>query len=136
MRTLIAACVAGGLAGCAALSGNVDDNGRVFRETANAPIDANLEPLAAEPSIQILSDRLPGRRDPESARSAGEPASACEAERYQSLIGMTATDVERQRLPETSRMLEYGSVYTQDYVPARLNVHLDQNGRVYRVICG
>jgi hypothetical protein len=134
MRLLFAACVLGTLAGCGALSGNVDDGGRVFREAQEAPISANLEPPAAEPSIEILSDRIPGR-GVGGSRNVSED-SACEAERWQQLIGMTAADVQSQRLPENVRVIEWGGMVTQDYVPARLNVHLDQNGRVYRVICG
>ncbi len=133
MRTLIAACALVALAGCGALNGTVDDGGRVFREAQDAPIDANLEPLAAQPSIQLLNDRLPGRGT--GSRTVSED-SACEAERWQQLIGMTAADVEDQRLPGNVRVIEWGGMVTQDYVPARMNVHLDQNGRVYRVICG
>jgi hypothetical protein len=137
MRTLITACVAGTLAGCAALSGNVDDGGRVYREAQNAPLDANLEPLAAEPSIPIFNDRFPVRGSLSGGgRTAGEPASGCESERWQHLIGMAKADVEGEDLPEGARVIDWGDVYTQEYLPGRMNVHLDQNGRAFRVICG
>jgi hypothetical protein len=137
MRTLTVALLACALAGCGALSGTVDDGGRAYRETINAPIDARLEPLAAEPSIQILNDRIPmrGGGGGGGGRDAGE-SSACEAERWQHLIGMEEADVRAERLPESVRVIEWGGMVTQDYQPGRLNVHLDQNGRVYRVLCG
>jgi hypothetical protein len=138
MRTLTTALCVGVLAGCAALSGEVDDGGRAYREATQAPVDANLEPLAGEASIQIFNDRLPSRADlGGGGRSgAGEPASACQAERYQNLIGTAQAEIDRRSLPEPSRVVEWGAMVTQDYQPNRLNVHLDQGGRVYRVICG
>jgi hypothetical protein len=137
MRTLTTALAAGLLAGCAALSGNVDDGGRTYREAQNAPIDANLEPLAAEPSIPLFSDRIPTRSSfGGGSRGGGEPESACLSERWQQLIGMTEAEAREQRLPSDARVIGWGALYTQDYEPARMNVHLDQNGRVYRVICG
>jgi hypothetical protein len=136
MRTLITACVAGALAGCAALTGEIDDGGRVFRETQNSPVDSNLEPLAAEPSIPIISDRFPVRGAGDDSRTGGEPASGCEAEMWQHLIGRTVAEVEAEDLPEGARVIEWGAITTQEYLPARMNVHLDQQGRVYRVICG
>lgn len=132
MRTLTVALIAGTLAGCASL-GEVDDDGRVFQRAIDAPVDANLEPLAASPSIRILRDPIPTRGG--AGIEEGE-SSACEAERWQQLIGMTTADAEAQDLPGSTRVIEWGGMVTQDYVPARMNVYLDQNGRVYRVICG
>jgi hypothetical protein len=122
------------LAGCASL-GNVDDEGRVYREAIDAPVHANLEPLAGEPSIRILRDPIPARGAFGSGGDEGE-SSACEAEHWQQLIGMTMADAQAQDLPDATRIVEWGGMVTQDYVPSRMNVHLDQNGRVYRVICG
>lgn len=135
MRAVVLACAAGVLAGCAALSGAVEDDGRVFRQAQDAPVSANLEPSAAEPSIQLVDDRLRGR-GVGGGSGAGEPASACQAERWQQLIGATKAQVEAEDPPGDVRVIEWGAMVTQDYVPARMNVHLDQNGRVYRVVCG
>ncbi len=136
MRTptvAVVLAVAGLLAGCGSL-GTVDDDGRVFQQAIDAPVGATLEPLAAEPSIEILNDRIPGRgfgRGEEVARASG-----CEAESWQHLIGMTQADATAEDLPDSTRVVEWGSMVTQDYVPARMNVYLDQTGRAYRVICG
>jgi hypothetical protein len=137
MRTLTTVLAAAALAGCAALSGNVDDGGRVYREAMDAPVDANLEPLAGEASIELFNDRLPTRSSFGSgSRSGGEPESGCQAERWQNLIGMTSAEAQGQDLPGGARVLEWGSIVTQEYLPTRMNVHLDQGGRVFRVICG
>lgn len=125
---------AGALAGCAALSGTVDDHGRTYRETTEAEVDANLEPLAAEASIELFNERVPERGGRRAA--GGEPASACEAERWQSLLGVRGENVDRDALPEVYRVIPFGAMVTQDYLPNRLNVYLDQNDVVYRVICG
>ncbi len=137
MRTLTTALLAGVLAGgCATFTGSVDDKGRAYRETNEAPVAANLEPLAADPTIRIFNDRLPTRGGRDQARAGGEPPSACEAERWQHLLGVPQSDVEAEDLPDSARIVEWGEVVTQDYEPSRLNVQLDQRGRVYRVICG
>jgi hypothetical protein len=132
MRLLFLACAAGALAGCASI-GNVEDDGRTFQRGQDAPVSANLEPLAAEPTI-VLNDRIPGRGQGSSGSVSED--SACMAERWQHLIGATRAQVEAEALPANVRLIEWGAMVTQDYVPARMNVHLDQNGRVYRVICG
>lgn len=132
MRLLFLACAAGALAGCSSI-GNVDDDGRTFQRGQDAPVGANLDPLAAEPTI-VLSDRIPGRGQGSSGNVS--EASACMAERWQHLIGATQAQVSAENLPNNVRVIEWGGMVTQDYVPARMNVHLDQNGRVYRVICG
>lgn len=123
------------LAGCATFAGTVDDQGRAYRETTEAEVDANLEPLAAEASIQLLNERLP-ERGGRSRSGAGEPASACEAEQWQRLLGQEGDAIETGALPDEYRIIPFGAMITQEYLPERLNIYLDQDGRVYRVICG
>jgi hypothetical protein len=144
MRTLATALAAGVLAGCASVLagcasgpiGRIDDRGRAFETTNEAPVAANLEPLAAEPTIELFNDRLPGFGRGSDQRAEGADRSACQAERWQRLIGMRKADVEEQQLPDDARVVDWGDAVTQDYEPKRLNVQLDQGGRVYRVICG
>jgi hypothetical protein len=137
MRTIGLALVAGMLAACATLSGEIDDKGRAYRETIDAPVGANLEPSAAEPSIQLFSGRIPARGSAgEEARERPEPQSACQAERWQSLISMTEAEARGEPLPEVVRVVPYQGIVTQDYREDRLNIYLDSMGRVFRVTCG
>jgi len=141
MKTMLKICavaaLAVSLAGCAGLNGDIDDGGRAYREAQNAPIDANLEKLAAEPSITIFRERIPSRSErAEIARAASEPQSACDAERWQVLIGRQRDGFENENLPERTRVVRDGMLVTQDYLPDRLNIYLGPDGRVFRVVCG
>jgi len=128
---------AGLLGACGILSGTVDDKGRAYQQTIDAPVESNLEPLAAQPSIQILNDRIPTRGGGDTSRTGGEPPSACEAEMWMGLIGLDEDQVLAEKnLPAQMRIIHWGDMVTQDYIPSRLNIRLDQNGDVYRVTCG
>jgi len=130
------ACAAA-LAGCAGLNGDIDDGGRAYREAQNAPIDSNLEKLAAEPSITLVRERIPTRGErAEIARAASEPRSACDAEKWQVLIGRVEAGFADENLPEVTRVVPYGGFVTEDYRPDRLNLYLGPDERVFRVVCG
>jgi hypothetical protein len=125
------------LAGCATISGQVDDRGRAYERTNEAPVRANLEPSAAEPTIPIFNDRLnTGLGGGRNERAAAATVPVCQADHWQSLLGLSKADVQGKSLPPSSRVVDWGAKVTQDYQPNRLNVQLDQNGRVYRVVCG
>lgn len=141
MKTMPKICavavLAVSLAGCAGLNGDIDDGGRAYREAQNAPVDSNLEKLAAEPSITLLRERIPSRAErAEIARAASVPQSACDAERWQVLIGRERDGFENESLPERTRVVRDGMLVTQDYFPDRLNIYLGPDGRVFRVVCG
>ena len=137
MRTIVLAVAVGVVAGCATLSGEIEDGGRAYRETINAPVESNLEPLAAEPSIRLLDEPLSDRNARQSARrGGGEPASACQAEMWQHLIGMSEAEATAEDLPEKVRVVPFQALVTMDYLPDRLNLHLDRSGVVFRVVCG
>ncbi|KAI9834650.1 MAG: hypothetical protein M1826_000052 [Phylliscum demangeonii] len=44
-----------------------------------------------------------------------------------------ATNFARRDLPKEHRVVEEGSLLTQDFKPDRLNVHLDKDGKVSHV---
>ena len=138
MRTIALAVAVGVIAGCATLTGEIDDGGRAYRQTIDAPVAANLEPLAAEPSIRLVDEPLPerGAAREGARRIGGEPASACQAELWQRLVGMSEAEVRQEALPETYRVVAYDAIITQEYLPDRLTIHLDRNGDVFRVVCG
>lgn len=135
-NTVSLAALALVLAACASI-GQIDDHGRAYREAQDAPIDSNVEDVLAEPSISILNERIPTRGGEETVRAeSAEPRSACDAERWQSLIGRDEAGFADENLPDARRVIRHGSLVTQDFVPERLNIYLGPDGRVFRVTCG
>lgn len=64
------------------------------------------------------------------------PETPCGADLYEDLVGQEWSD---ELLPERDapvRVLRPGSVATMDHRPARLNIHLDDEGRVSQLRCG
>ncbi|KAI9780608.1 MAG: hypothetical protein M1816_002804 [Peltula sp. TS41687] len=44
-----------------------------------------------------------------------------------------STSFARKDLPKEHRVIEHGSMVTQDHKPDRLNVHLDKDGTIHHV---
>ncbi len=62
---------------------------------------------------------------------------ACRPERFAALVGQVYGPAVRARLPaERVRVIRPGQAVTKDYWPDRLNVALDAEGRVARIVCG
>ncbi|MGD2133825.1 MAG: I78 family peptidase inhibitor [Maricaulaceae bacterium] len=135
MKTTLTALAAGLLAGCAVLTGDIDDGGRAYEQTNNAPVHSNIEPTAAEPTIEIINAR-PRPAGGGSGGGGASSTSTCDLERWERLMGQPRANVVSQDLPESVRVISYGSMVTQDFVPERLNIWLDRNDNVYRVTCG
>lgn len=58
----------------------------------------------------------------------------CNAAAYQSLIGQGRDAAEP--LPEPKRIYRIGDPVTMDFNPARLNIKLDDEGRIAEIDCG
>ncbi len=58
----------------------------------------------------------------------------CGASAYQNLIGQDA--VVELSLPEPKRSYRLGDAVTQDFVPARLNIVLDDTDTITAINCG
>lgn len=63
-------------------------------------------------------------------------ASQCGANSHQNLVGTLAASLDRSALPKLSRVINPDSVVTMDYRQDRLNVYVDDKGKVDRVNCG
>lgn len=132
LAAVAAACVA---AGCQGLPGDIDDGGRSYERTINQPVASNLEPNAADASIPLINQRL--RPSEAQQRSAGSGrTSTCNLENWEQLIGRPRAEAESLALPENVRFVTPESVSTLEYDPTRLNIWLDREGVVYRVLCG
>lgn len=58
----------------------------------------------------------------------------CNASAYQNLIGQDA--VVELSLPEPKRAYRLGDAVTQDFVPERLNIKLDDTDTIIAIDCG
>jgi hypothetical protein len=60
---------------------------------------------------------------------------ACPADEYQGFVG---TSIAAVTYPSdlNVRVVEPGMMVTQDYVPERMNIHLDEDGTITKVACG
>lgn len=60
----------------------------------------------------------------------------CGAQRYHTLRGQDATVLERILIMGQVRIIRPGTMVTQDYRPARMNIAIDGANRIERVYCG
>ena len=63
-------------------------------------------------------------------------ASTCGAEGLQSLVGQSARVLETMKFGVVTRIITPGMAVTMDYSPERLNIEIDDAGRISRVACG
>ena len=61
---------------------------------------------------------------------------ACKSLQYLSLVGSRADAVPAGTFPEGARVIRPDTMVTRDYRPERLNVHVNQKGRIERIDCG
>jgi len=60
----------------------------------------------------------------------------CGSYGFLSQVGLMAEAVPAGTFPESVRMIRPGTMVTQDYQSERLNVHINENGRIVRIDCG
>jgi len=60
----------------------------------------------------------------------------CGAAGLQQLVGQPASTLETMRFSQPLRVINPGQMVTMDYIEARLNISVDEAGRISRVSCG
>ncbi len=63
-------------------------------------------------------------------------ADACGASGLQGLVGQPSGTLDSLRLAQRTRVIRPGQMVTMEYSEARLNIALDEAGRIARVYCG
>lgn len=59
----------------------------------------------------------------------------CKASTYQGLVGQSRSILTTMMLPAGARVIGYGDPVTADFSPERLNVEIDQGGRISKISC-
>lgn len=67
---------------------------------------------------------------------AAPEENACGAAGMQDLVGQEDDVLAAMTLPQGTRFIYPGTPVTEDYSPARLNIDIDQSGRITGVWCG
>ena len=74
--------------------------------------------------------------DGETPPDMPDMTASCGAEGLQHLMGEPQSALEGEDITAPTRILPPGSVMTMDHRPDRLNVELDEAGRITRIWCG
>ncbi len=137
MKTLVIAVAAGAVAACAALSRDIDDGGRARRLLEEAPTDAPLDRVLAQPSLRVVDRSFGDVEKSEPTPSESERAAkTCNADEWAGLVGQPLSAVDQRLLPEPYRVICHGCLVTQEYMYNRLNLRLGPDGRIASVECG
>lgn len=60
----------------------------------------------------------------------------CDSLHYLSMVGTKEADIKASTFPDGTRIIRPGMAVTQDYRAERLNVHINDKGRIERIACG
>jgi putative hemolysin len=63
-------------------------------------------------------------------------ARQCGADSRQNLVGTPESGLDRSLMPKLSRVIHHNSAVTMDFRSDRLNVYVDEKGKIARVACG
>lgn len=125
------------LGGCAPVAGNRSPSPVSMANPASVYCQQIGGKLAIEntPAGQIGMCALPdGSKVEEWALF--KAASQCGADSRQSLVGTPAVDLDPSTLPELSRVIRHNAAVTMDFRQDRLNVYVDETGKIDKVACG
>ena len=90
--------------------------------------------IAAVPFALLLAAcQSPGADQPQ---PQAESEDHCGAGIRQHLVGTLAADLDQATLPQFSRVIYPKTPVTMDYRLDRLNVHVGEDGKIDRVVCG
>ncbi|MFT0851747.1 I78 family peptidase inhibitor [Achromobacter sp. F4_2707] len=60
----------------------------------------------------------------------------CGSLNYLSMVGLQADAIQNSSFPAGTRIIRPGMAVTQDHRADRLNVHINEKGRIERINCG
>ena len=83
-----------------------------------------------------LTMLLAGCQSPSGAAAPVSKADTCGAQSRQHLVGTLADDLDKSTLPDKTRILHPNTPATMDYRLERLNILVDESGKIESVHCG
>ena len=89
-----------------------------------------LLPLAFAACVEGEAPPDPGVITPE------PPAGTCAAPELQYLVGQSETVLQTMKFAGPVRIIQPGMAVTMDYREDRLNIEIDEAGKISRVTCG
>lgn len=87
------------------------------------------------PPIATLLLLAACQSEPPVASAPGETGT-CGAAAHQGLIGREGTVLDTMRFAEAPRIIRPGTMMTMDYRAERLNIGINEAGKIERVYCG
>jgi len=60
----------------------------------------------------------------------------CKASELQYLVGKDRSVLHTMRFGVTVRILEHNGMATKDYLPTRVNIHINKLGKIDKITCG
>jgi len=91
--------------------------------------------LALLPPLALILSACAVQEGP-SLPAIGEVSDTCGAAERADLLGMERAAVEAVAFDQPFRIIEPGGIVTQDFIPNRLNLYLDDADFVVRINCG
>ncbi|NSX56035.1 I78 family peptidase inhibitor [Parasulfitobacter algicola] len=61
---------------------------------------------------------------------------SCKGDEFAYLVGQTTDELEKTLILQPVRMIRPGSIVSQEYMPQRMNIHVNNAGKVQRLSCG
>lgn len=82
-------------------------------------------------------DAISSREQAALGQNVGQanPQDTCGMAAFQGLVGRPATEIDRSKLPEGTRVIMPGQMITQDFSPSRLNIRVGPDGNVTTLAC-
>ncbi|MFM7655702.1 MAG: I78 family peptidase inhibitor [Paracoccaceae bacterium] len=92
---------------------------------------ALLMPFALAACVEVESPPDPGIIAPPLP-----PEDSCGASQLQGLRGQSEDVLQTMKFGGPVRIIQPGMAVTMDYNPARLNIEIDESGKIHRISCG
>lgn len=102
------------------------------RIKALAALGATLSLTACAAQVDPETN-APAEPVPSETADSGE---ACGADMLQPMLGQPEGEIHEPSLPQPYRIIHPGQAVTMDYNPNRLNIQINEDGRVEEIECG
>lgn len=100
------------------------------------PLPPGAPPAAASPAPGEATEGGDVPADPGIRGLEEREPDVCGASAFQDLVGQPAEAAANLPTDKPVRVIPFGAIVTQEYIPNRINVRLDPEGIIARIDCG